>query len=248
MSSPSAVDRPIRPLPKRRLKARLSEKAADSIVYPPVPSSTSQAFESLDRDQRAVETNSKFPIHAPSVVNDVSPQHLRPTTTSDGHPELDSDDSHQEGGILKQRSNWSTAAMSHSRSAAHYSAASSGDGYESFENTNNKKKRKIPQHQHTLSSHFPDDQGSRLATSPGAYQLDGTGQADPTFSSFHAHASANECVRSGAGSNWNDGSAANSSKEMKPVIKATSAVMAPDCEAGGMFTGDLPWHSTNENL
>ncbi|KAB8556623.1 hypothetical protein FH972_025659 [Carpinus fangiana] len=114
--SPIFPDRPIRPLPKRKIRSRLSSEAADAISYPPVPSSSSPLFGS---PQSQNETSS---------LHKGSESHILPRDSHDEHTcecganhgsELDSE---EEEGVTRTRS----------------------DGYESFENTNNKKKRKIP--------------------------------------------------------------------------------------------------------
>lgn len=247
MSPTNCADRPIRPLPKRRIRARLSEEEADSIVYPPVPSSSSPDFESVDQNQRAVEINSHVPATANLTAGEAPIRPPRLVTMKDDQLELESDDDNGEGSISRQRSSWSNAAMSQSRSAAHYSTASSGDGYESFENTNNKKKRKIPQHQHGASGQFPDDQAPGLPMSPGAYQLDGAGQAEYPYSY--------DAAPSVPGQAWKDGTVIKGSRERQPLLAATSVVAGsrsetqaePKGTAHGARTANRDIRVTNSN-
>ena len=143
-TSPMYPDRPIRPLPKRRLRARLSPEQADSIVYPPAPASTTPLF--------------NFP-YSPATGR-TSPRVERRRGESDhhachcghNHSEVESDEDEDDRGIALA----SSPSYHYSRNLSGKAGAgggaypkpgstsSSADGYESFENTNNKKKRKIP--------------------------------------------------------------------------------------------------------
>ena len=173
-------DRPIRPLPKRRLRSRLSSEVADSILYPPATTLSKPLFQ--------------FPYNGPTDQENGSPVRAHPSEmearvvrdrrNGDGETdsyqfkgaETGSDDEDSVGRrYQEQRSrpgtmiNVSKNGYTVSRSdAAKYmkphipqSTGSSGDsvdGYDSFENTNNKKKRKIPtsgslgSHQTSLSA------------------------------------------------------------------------------------------------
>ncbi|KAB2580139.1 hypothetical protein DBV05_g1281 [Lasiodiplodia theobromae] len=126
--SPLYPDRPIRPLPKRRLRARLSPEQADSISYPSPPVSSPPVFD--------------FPYTHPDKVQSISTrqqrgekEHKCSCGADHSEPESEEDDDERlatgglGGGVSKPLPPGST---------------SSADGYESFENTNNKKKRKIP--------------------------------------------------------------------------------------------------------
>ena len=175
-------DRPIRPLPKRRLRSRLSSEVADSILYPPATTLSKPLFQ--------------FPYNGATDQHNGSPARAHPSDMEaslareqrNGGGESDSyqfrgaeNGSEYEDGIVMARryqeqrqkfgsvNNMSRNGYTLSRSdAAKYikppipqSTASSGDsvdGYDSFENTNNKKKRKIPtsgslgSHQTSLSA------------------------------------------------------------------------------------------------
>ena len=174
-------DRPIRPLPKRRIRSRLSSEVAESILHPPATTLSKPLFQfpyNGPTDQHG------SPVQARSVEREPSP--VRKQNDADGE-----NDSYQfrgaengggdEGGgglarhYQEQRqrpggvNSISRNGYTLSRSdAAKYikptipqSTVSSGDsvdGYDSFENTNNKKKRKIPtsgslgSHQSSLSA------------------------------------------------------------------------------------------------
>lgn len=141
-------DRPIRPLPKRRLRERLSPEAVESIQYPPIPQLNQPLFSyPCDLQDR------------PSVARRGSlPQS---TGTLDRHracrkPGLpDSQDSDDEEGPRTIAIAWPSpevgSRLSQKTDGGHplvtnpvVSSTSSIDGYDSLENTNNKKKRKIP--------------------------------------------------------------------------------------------------------
>ena len=140
-SSSMYPDRPIRPLPARSLRARLSPEQAESIVFPNNPPSTGPLFNfpytSSDRGNRALRTGE----------NDHHACHCGHT-----HSEVESEEDEDErGGPLPPSPSYHYSRSAPGRTAiaaSSYhkpgSASSSVDGYESFENTNNKKKRKIP--------------------------------------------------------------------------------------------------------
>ncbi|RGP77920.1 hypothetical protein FLONG3_3989 [Fusarium longipes] len=148
-------DRPIRPLPRRRLREKLSPEIADTIKYPSSTHETTPLF--------------YYPPYtfkeegSPPRINSTSPtQQVRRveagrnyTPRQNGKGLLDGDG---EGAILRSalvtRSPpkiLSRAARRHSKpdqprtiAQPPPSATSSADGYDLFENTNNNKKRKIP--------------------------------------------------------------------------------------------------------
>nr|WOD46246.1 hypothetical protein [Trichoderma atroviride] len=158
--SPDAVsllfpDRPIRPLPKRRLRERLSPEVANSIKYPsnihdhiplfyypsyttrndngiPALTSISPTLQ-LHRDDS--RRNSTLRRNG-AVMAAVFKEEWRETLMMGSSPKIQ--------GVVIQAS----AALDPLRQTMELqvipSTASSADGYESFENTNNKKKRKIP--------------------------------------------------------------------------------------------------------
>ena len=78
-TSPVYPDRPIRPLPKRPLRSRLSQEAADSIMYPPAPPTSSPMF--------------YFPYDSTDPVNEakVHVQQNMTSTHSGNHDDYDRD-------------------------------------------------------------------------------------------------------------------------------------------------------------
>ncbi|KAJ9483321.1 hypothetical protein VN97_g10093 [Penicillium thymicola] len=147
--TPSTIypDRLIRPLPRRTLRSRLSSDAADTLFYPPTPPA-SQIFYGVSADSEEAVNESKVYVQQ-TVETELSPE-------VDSHEfetsiELESGD---EGGPIVvrrsgviRRSSLSPPVSGNSHSFPHdtpHTKSSTGDGYDAFENTNNKKKRKIP--------------------------------------------------------------------------------------------------------
>ncbi|KAI3328454.1 hypothetical protein F4824DRAFT_483467 [Ustulina deusta] len=155
-SSSLFPDRPIRPLPKRRLRERLSPDVAESIKYPPAPQATTPLF--------------VYPYHSREDSASASTG-LASTIGRDSGLKPGGDTGFRRNGLVAGRDD--DSLMTQARRAlgsrgfhepgehgfrvaqrsgqprqpkpqAPPSTASSADGYDSFENTNNKKKRKIP--------------------------------------------------------------------------------------------------------
>ncbi|KAJ5518175.1 hypothetical protein N7453_000597 [Penicillium expansum] len=130
--TPSTIypDRLIRPLPRRTLRSRLSSDAADTLFYPPTPPA-SQIFYGVSADSEEAVNESKVYVQQ-TVETEMSPE-------VDAHEfetsiEVESGD---EGGPMVVREECFPHDTPQTKS-------STGDGYDAFENTNNKKKRKIP--------------------------------------------------------------------------------------------------------
>lgn len=149
--SPIYPDRLIRPLPKRPIRSRLSPEAAESILLPPAPP-VNQLF------YGAYTTNGG--VHSSKVFTHQNDYRLDPGIERDHHYDDGVDSGEDEDAeIIRrstafQRSSLSPPAPGDNRQkytkhieniGASSKAPSSGpDGYDAFENTNNKKKRKIP--------------------------------------------------------------------------------------------------------
>ncbi|KAL7808276.1 hypothetical protein V8C26DRAFT_432424 [Trichoderma gracile] len=166
--SPDAVsllfpDRPIRPLPKRRLRERLPPEVANSIKYPsyihdhiplfyypsyttkddngaPTPTSTGSAMPHHRDDPKRNSTPRR---HGAAMTVGIN-EELRGSLVLGSTPRI-------QGMVIQ-----SSVVLDPIRQTMEFqlvpSAASSVDGYESFENTNNKKKRKIPTTGDSLAS------------------------------------------------------------------------------------------------
>lgn len=152
-------DRPIRPLPKRRLRERLSPEVADSISYPPSAQSSLPLFHYppyiLKGGSSPFTIDVSIPIRSTSVEATGRSNALqRNGTISDDEKEK----YRQHRSMLVTRSRPEILSRGSRESVQQelsrriesqvvqqrHSASSSVDGYDSFENTNNKKKRKIP--------------------------------------------------------------------------------------------------------
>jgi len=156
--SPDAIspypDRPIRPLPKRRLRERLSPDVAESIKYPPAPKTITPLFYPPYNVREDTSANCLIESQQPSERERADEIERNYISRRNGE-ELDSDeDEAAYRSRLYLRHSADTTGRSyryvqkpdakHSNPQPPASIASSADGYDSFENTNNKKKRKIP--------------------------------------------------------------------------------------------------------
>lgn len=177
-------DRPIRPLPKRRLRERLSPEVAQSIKYPPSTHDTIPLFYyppyTLKEERSgSIATESAAPlqhIRRPnlgasfgSLRNGVGPGVLeeeqapvRSTLVARSPPEIFS------------RAARNPSRLDQPRPAEPQpppSSTSSVDGYDSFENTNNKKKRKIPSAGDSAinAAHSLNSEISSIAISTGGH-------------------------------------------------------------------------------
>ncbi|CAI6341090.1 unnamed protein product [Periconia digitata] len=139
-ASPMYPDRPIRPMPKRRLRDRMSPEQAEHIAFPPHPPSSGPLFNfpyaSSERNTRNLRLG-ESEHHACHCGHN--------------HSEVESEEDEDERGAPMPSSpsyHYSRNTPGKLAGPLAYtkpgSTASSVDGYESFENTNNKKKRKIP--------------------------------------------------------------------------------------------------------
>lgn len=145
--SPVYPDRPIRPMPKNRLKSRLSPEQAGSLIYPPDPPISSLSFNfpfgaSEKADGRAVNGHGNH-HYADQVAH---------CTCGGDHGEESEEEEivydHPNFRVQSPVEGVQQRRMAEGgrvgKAAPPASIASSADGYESFENTSNKKKRKIP--------------------------------------------------------------------------------------------------------
>jgi hypothetical protein len=150
--SPVYPDRLIRPLPKRPLRSRLSQEAADSILYPPAPPATQLFYGTYSENGSGSDGNGYMQRNSDSYGIDHSP--------SRGHRHLyengvDFESGDEDGPVVVRRSaGFRGSSLSRGMNSQPYPGNVDGsqpkppvsgpDGYDAFENTNNKKKRKIP--------------------------------------------------------------------------------------------------------
>ncbi|EXJ78458.1 hypothetical protein A1O1_08858 [Capronia coronata CBS 617.96] len=171
--TPSTVfpERLIRPLPRRSLKSRLSQEAAESITYPPALPSSSLPTYTHYGENGEYPNDSKVLVHHHSDGYEHDHDHDHDHDHEHDHDHDHHEDDHEhhdcphhhhhhchhddyeddlddlEGMVPVTHYFVDSPRSPQSPHHARYSTKSgtSGpDGYEAFENTNNKKKRKIP--------------------------------------------------------------------------------------------------------
>ncbi|KAK4211382.1 hypothetical protein QBC37DRAFT_13487 [Rhypophila decipiens] len=139
-------DRPIRPLPKRRLRERLSPEVAESIQYPPAPRAIFPLFSPYILRDEENDSNSG------SARNRGSEMNPRPARRNGLRVGEEHDSMAIRGSAGRDTASSARLGRHQTKSETGrngsvqvpMSSASSLDGYDAFENTNNKKKRKIP--------------------------------------------------------------------------------------------------------
>ncbi|KAI7918507.1 hypothetical protein M0657_007130 [Pyricularia oryzae] len=173
-TSPMFPDRPIHPLPKRRLRERLSPEVADSIEYPPTPPTSVFYYPYKEED--------------PDVCNG---NHCSNGATQNGEEE---DPSRVRRSQAVPRSAPSIRSIPFrlaqkqdpvysSYSQLPHSTASSIDGYDTFENTNNKKKRKVPD---TALGHSLNDLGTGQSSPSTPVRVVHQDGCDASCSAYHS--------------------------------------------------------------
>lgn len=194
-------DRPIRPLPKRRLRETLSPELADSIKYPASAHDNTPLFfyppYTLKDEPSSASIGSTSPVDH-SRRNEPGPNYI-PQRNGVRSSQGEEDSSISRSTLVTRsppdiltRSSRRASRLDQPRSTDPQpppSAASSVDGYDSFENTNNKKKRKIPSAGDTAlsSSHALNGDISSLAVSGGAHSPVNDGSGDRSYSSSSAY-------------------------------------------------------------
>lgn len=192
-------DRPIRPLPKRRLRSRLSPEVAESILYPLEGSPTKVLFhdpyEAASRKAGALQNADTPKIRSSSAEKEIGNDAGKDSYQFKGNDTgSDDDDSivvtrryqepHQRTGVVNIISSRNGHVYSRNEASKltkppmPQSTGSSGDsidGYDSFENTNNKKKRKVPM-SGSLGSHQ-----SSLAAEMAQMGISSTRDIDVTY-------------------------------------------------------------------
>ncbi|KAE8147882.1 hypothetical protein BDV25DRAFT_159388 [Aspergillus avenaceus] len=147
--SPVYPDRLIRPLPKRTLRSRLSTETAESILYPPAPPATQLFYGTCMENGDA--------LNEPKVYVQQSEGHDQTPERDHHHPYgngFDAESGDEDGPVVVHRSaGFRESSPSPTMPQGHpgngprtqiKSSSAGPDGYDAFENTNNKKKRKIP--------------------------------------------------------------------------------------------------------
>lgn len=169
-ASPIYPERAIRPLPKSRLKSKLSPGQAETLVFPPEPAPVSPtlnfslSMQAHEQEEARLMTNGepRYPYDYENVQrrhHQHQPHSSHCTCGEDGdsgedevefdHPDYRYSTPPGVNGVAAKpmdslQRRLVEASRSSSKPPPPGSVASSADGYESFENTSNKKKRKIP--------------------------------------------------------------------------------------------------------
>ncbi|KAI0097194.1 hypothetical protein GGR51DRAFT_553239 [Nemania sp. FL0031] len=198
-SSSLFPDRPIRPLPKRRLRERLSPDVADSIKYPPAPQPSTPLFVypySPREESSTTGTDVVGVIGRGSALKPENDAGFRrnglvtggddDSLISQARRALGSRGFHEpieHGFRVPPRS----GQPRQPKPQPPPSTASSADGYDSFENTNNKKKRKIPIAGETTlnGTHVLNEPATFGMPSPPATGDDDSGDHVPTSTPYY---------------------------------------------------------------
>lgn len=209
-------NRPIRPLPKRRLRERLSPEVAETIRYPPSTRPASIFYPPYPTDIPEEygghePTSAGGPDEEPGdeVRHFVGAGSGRQNGT---HFEVTEDNRESRSAMVTRAPPEISNAYSSPRQqpktehARHASAILppsdlSADGYESFENTNNKKKRKIPTAgDSSLSGSHAVSDGGSMPVSAGlaSTHMQGDGTANSQYGALNGSCTNNKGI-SGAG-------------------------------------------------
>ncbi|RYP72189.1 hypothetical protein DL769_004503 [Monosporascus sp. CRB-8-3] len=183
-------DRPIRPLPKRRLRERLSPDVADTIKYPPAPQNIPPLFAypyNSKEDFALLRTESSAIVNRENIGEPGQDTGLR-RNGLDGELHDNSLIGQARRALVSRpfqdpqgnayRTPQRPAQARHNAVQPPPSTTSSADGYDSFENTNNKKKRKIPTAGETVLSgtHVLNDSSALGMPSPPTTSDEGSGE------------------------------------------------------------------------
>lgn len=157
--SPIYPDRPIRPLPKRSLRERMSSEAPDKTSSHPMAHYPRKSSTYVPYSKTIAERDGPMMRNVLSEINRAIPQAQKQMAEEEkaayrfrgneinSEEEGDDDDigvnyRHQDS---SRRGNGTIKGHHYDAEKSHSASSNdSADGYESFENTNNKKKRKIP--------------------------------------------------------------------------------------------------------
>lgn len=253
--SPVYPDRPIRPLPKNRLKSRLSPEQSATLIYPPDPpisslSFAAYSFSGSEKDHGG-EMNGR--AYEEKVICTCGGDHGEESDEEEvayDHPSYHRGHSPSESLQQRRMLDGQRAAGKPPPPA---STASSADGYESFENTSNKKKRKIPLsgssgvHQSSLTAEL----ANMGISSHGA---DGANDDAPPYSQNSYPSPSTGMGHAGAGRGRTSKASPIRRRDMRSSISSPHANGYPatveqTVERGGAYKGDgTKISKTNEAL
>ncbi|TVY45627.1 hypothetical protein LSUB1_G000157 [Lachnellula subtilissima] len=254
--SPDAIspypERPIRPLPKRRLRERLSPDVAESIKYPPAPKTTTPLFYHPYNLREDAGANGLVESQHPSE-RERADELERGYITRKCGDELDSDEDEAayRSRIYSRHSETTTGRSyryvqkpdpKNSNPQPPASIASSADGYDSFENTNNKKKRKIPTPGDSLNgTHLssemagmgissPDDLADDIGGGIGSYHSPGSavsqGLSGPGRGRYGRIRNGRSPLRTLSDSNWGNGRTVKQRQAQWPLTTETPGIIS----------------------
>lgn len=198
--SSSFPDRPIRPLPKRRLRERLSPEVADTIRYPPSPDDNAPLFYYPPYTPKEAGASQNIDPASPSNQGrrNEHGRNYTPRRNGTGSIEVDEDGAaprstlaprsppESSGPNVRRPSRPDRTRPANSQPPP--TAPSSADSYDSFENTNNKKKRKIPSAGDSIlisSTHMLNTEISSLTISAGMPTTEVSGERAYSHSSTY---------------------------------------------------------------
>lgn len=211
-------NRPIRPLPKRRLRERLSPEVAESIRYPPSARPVSIFYPPYPADIPEEEYRRHVPPSAGGPDYESGDEVRQFVGASRGHQNgvqhqgAEDNWESRSGAMVPRAQPEFSSTYTGSRHAlkgdqARHTGAMlpptdlSTDGYESFENTNNKKKRKIPTAGDSSlgGSHSMSDGGTvPVSTGLAAAHMQGDGTGSSQYQALSGSSTNNKGI-SGAG-------------------------------------------------
>lgn len=257
--SPVYPGRPIRPLPKRTIRSRLSPEQADSISYPLAPCSSNSLFNFPYSEEGSSVRRDQDPYRSgklPGLEHVARHEHHTCDCGKD-HSDQESEEE-PEGGFNPRRRTSLPKAGDLNRSYGPQrrtpssiakpppliSASSSVDGYESFENTNNKKKRKslgnVGGHHSRLSPEMAS-MGISSTADDAADDRNGTGQY---YGSGASAGTASGTGISGAGRGRYGRSSGRAPTERRPLGTSTNGLNAYGNGTPGKSRRDWPYNST----
>jgi hypothetical protein len=246
-SSPIYPGRPIRPMPKRRIRDRLSAEHAATIDYPPQPPSSSPIFGypyvqgEGEVQRRGLRAGSHEQVPCADCGHEHSELESEEEEEDDRHPTMQfSPDSLQitrRDGDYYGNGKLATRAEREAKTLLAGSQASSADGYESFENMSNKKKRKIPQsgigghgHHNSLSADMANITISQR-DGTGSEPDDGTGYSGTSYGYAHNSPGNTAAGLSGPG-RGRYGRSGRGSLDRRPLGASTNGLNAPVSHKG----------------
>ncbi|KAK8122139.1 hypothetical protein PG984_010809 [Apiospora sp. TS-2023a] len=240
-------DRPIRPLPKRRMRDRLSSEELDTINYPPAPQNNVLLFDypyNLKAEAGEGRGEVSNVVGRENTAELAQESSLRRSGLGGG-----GSSSNEHGYAIR-----TPPRQSHGRHTIPQpppSTASSADGYDSFENTNNKKKRKIPTAGESMlnGSHVLSDPSIMGMPSPPTTGDEGSGY--PTLATPHEYyqsgpGNANTQGISGPG-RGRYGRNRNGRSPMRTIPDINVGLPKnPKLKSGGQYPGSPAAHSNSK--